>query len=465
MKVYPGVTIGDMGPKMGLNGLDNGWIQFKNYRAPKSCLLNKYADVTPEGKYVAKASKKRRHGINLGTLSVGRIGIIGQACDSLQLATTIAIRYAAVRKQFGPTDEEEWPLLEYPTHQWRLFPYVAACYVIDHFQRSLYHNFLNFIGELHYGGGASDEMDALGAEIHSLSSAGKAVSGWMARDGVQEAREACGGHGYLKASRLGDLKNDLEPILTYEGDNNVLLPQASNFILKVYQEKLEGKSVDTSMATCEFLKYDSSLKDLQVDVSDIESLLQVFQRLASYLTRITDDALQSKLEANGGDNFRAKTQSNVYYMRSLAIVYYEVNAAKSFYEDVVKGAAASPEADVLRKMCHLYLLWSLEKQLVNLCHASDGQVTAQLIDQIRSKLLSLCAELKNEVVSLVDTYSPPDFVLNSVLGHSDGKIYEHLFEAMTQNEPTYATPPYQDEFGKTVATADVCASPQLKSKL
>lgn len=43
-------------------------------------------------------------------------------------------------------------------------------------------------------------MRSVGPEIHALSSGMKPVAGWLARDGIQECREACGGHGYLQGA-------------------------------------------------------------------------------------------------------------------------------------------------------------------------------------------------------------------------------------------------------------------------
>lgn len=44
-------------------------------------------------------------------------------------------------------------------------------------------------------------------------------------------------------------------------------------------------------------------------------------------------------------------------------------------------------------------------------------------EYISEAILLLCSKLKDEAVSLVDALSPPDFILNSVLAQSDGKVY------------------------------------------
>lgn len=55
-----GVTVGDLGEKIGLNGVDNGFVMFNNYHIPRTALLNKSSDVTPEGKYVSKVKDESK---------------------------------------------------------------------------------------------------------------------------------------------------------------------------------------------------------------------------------------------------------------------------------------------------------------------------------------------------------------------------------------------------------------------
>jgi len=67
----------------------------------------------------------RRFGLQLGSLSGGRISVSFHANSAAMLGLTIGIRYACVRKQFGLPKQPELSIIEYPLVQHRLMVCMA----------------------------------------------------------------------------------------------------------------------------------------------------------------------------------------------------------------------------------------------------------------------------------------------------------------------------------------------------
>lgn len=91
---------------------------FNNYRIPRENLLNKTGDVTPDGQYESVFGDPTKIlGAALESFSAGRIGIMQESSNTLADAIVIAVRYAAVRKQFGQDiNGPEMPIIEYQLH-------------------------------------------------------------------------------------------------------------------------------------------------------------------------------------------------------------------------------------------------------------------------------------------------------------------------------------------------------------
>src|SRR6185437_12099025 len=121
--VLDGVRIEDCGPKLGLDGVDNGRIWFDHVRIPRENLLDRYATVSQEGVYHSDIeSPTKRFFSMVGTLIQGRVSVCGAAINASKVALAIAVRHATTRRQFGPPDGDEVTLMTYRTHQRRLLP-------------------------------------------------------------------------------------------------------------------------------------------------------------------------------------------------------------------------------------------------------------------------------------------------------------------------------------------------------
>jgi acyl-CoA oxidase len=233
----PGVTTSDCDYKGGLVGVDNGRIMFNQVRVPRENLLNKFADVAPDGTYSSPIDNpNRRFFTMLGTLVRGRITVAGSAAQAARVAIDIAVRYALQRRQFGaPGEDREVPIMDYLVHQRRLLPLIAHSYALQFAQNEL-------VAKLHDQDTAEVRDLEEQRELEGRAAGIKAISTWHASAAIQEAREACGGAGYLTENRLVTLRADSDVFTTFEGDNHVLLQLLAKQLLTGYNDDIKGMS-------------------------------------------------------------------------------------------------------------------------------------------------------------------------------------------------------------------------------
>lgn len=233
--MLPGIKSEDDGVKGGLNGIDNGRLAFEHVRVPRFNLLDRYGQVAPDGTYTSDiASPGRRFFTMLGALVQGRVSLDGAATVGTALALHIALTYANQRRQFDSgTGTEEVVLLDYGKHQRRLLPLLAQNYAQFFAHDELLKKFDGVFS------GRTDTPDER-EDLETLAAALKPLSTWNALATIQEAREACGGAGFLAENRFVGLHQDLDVYVTFEGDNNVLLQLVGKRLLSDFAKQFKG---------------------------------------------------------------------------------------------------------------------------------------------------------------------------------------------------------------------------------
>jgi acyl-CoA oxidase len=417
----PGIRIEDCGEKLGLEGVDNGRIWFSNVRVPRDNLLNRYADVDDDGKYVSPIENvNRRFFTMVGTLVQGRVSVGGASITASKVALTTAIRYALKRRQFGPPGgDEEALLLDYRAHQRRLMPLLAKTYALHFVQETL-------IGELHRVF-TTDAPDRDRRKLEGLAAGVKAIATWHATETIQTCREACGGAGYLSENRFADLKADTDVFTTFEGDNTVLLQLVAKGLLTDYSARfgdlsqlemvrfVGAQAFDTVVERSLARQLIGALLDVVPSSEDEPAVeerafhLQLFRGREEHVLGGVARRLKRGLD-DGHDSFTVFNECQDHVLEA-ARAHVDRLILEAFVA-AVDRCDEGPLRDTLGSLCDLYALSTIEEQRG--WYFEHSRMSAPQSKAITRCVNRLCGELRENARTLVDAFAIPEGLLGPI---------------------------------------------------
>jgi acyl-CoA oxidase len=425
--VREGVRIEDCGEKMGLNGVDNGRIWFDHVRVPRDALLNRYGEVREDGSYSsAIENANRRFFTTIGALVQGRVCISGASISATKSALTIAVRHGLRRRQFGPPDEEEIPILDYGPQQRRLMPLLAKTYALHFAQAELTERF-------HAVFSASDPEERERRQLESLAAGLKATSSWHATETIQTCRECCGGAGYMSVNRFAALKADTDVFTTFEGDNTVLMMLVAKGVLTDYKDHfaeldprgtvvfVAGQAVETVLERAFARKIAQVIADFVPTSDDTGDLLERDPQIELFRWR------EGHITASVARRFkRGLDEDHDAFEVFRAVQSHAVDAARAHIDRVILESFARAiegcEDESLRAalglVSDLYALSEVESE--SGFYQEHGRLTGPRCKAITREVNRLCNEVRGVSGMLVDAFGIPDQVLAAPIGLRDG---------------------------------------------
>uniref|UniRef100_A0A8D8IPR5 Acyl-coenzyme A oxidase n=1 Tax=Culex pipiens TaxID=7175 RepID=A0A8D8IPR5_CULPI len=410
-----GLEIGEIGHKVGFNGVNNGFLGFKNFRIPRSNMLMKNAKLLRDGTYQKPISSV----LNYGTMVFVRVMITRNMAQLLAKAATIAVRYSCVRRQsvIDP-NKPEVQVIDHQTQQVKLLPQIAKAIALKLTADNLWKMYEATQVDLETGN--TDRLP----ELHAMACCLKAVSSADTAAGVEVCRLSCGGHGYLTSANFLSMYGLATAASTYEGENTVLYLQTARYLVKVWNQALKGQRL---MPTVRYLEQYATKPAKRFAWSDSTPvIIEAFQAVTANRLRLANEHIQQRVKA-GRTPQEATNETGLELVR-LAEIHCRGFILQSAYAAIEQACqtASQPLREVLREICRLVVYdeaLRITGDLLRFTTMSDPDLV-----ELQRKYEASLGAIRPNAVSIVDAFDYPDFILGSTLGAYDGNVYERLFE-------------------------------------
>lgn len=435
-EILPGVVVEDMGHKMGLNGIDNAKLAFDNVKIPRENMLDRFAQIDGQGNYHTEVQGNARSRFlkTADQLLSGRICIASMSQGSSKGLLAIATEYSCSRLSTNPTTgESSTPIMAFNLQQRSLIPMLAKTIAIETALQEVKQNW-----KLNRQGQPKNSHHSLIAQCCAI----KAYSGWHANRVANEARERCGGQGFLSANRFGLAVTGTHSSITAEGDNSVLMMKTVSELgqdlkkNKRYQEDtgrvflfaevfsrpilgyLLRKTLSASSPLSQFnLEKDSNMKtlaqytqilsfrynQLMVKLGEAQKLTGEDKDFIKMVEKDEETAYKKRI------GYHKTVTDNQQLIQRTALAWTELFVASQMMKRI-SAFASNPEIiedykdetiQLLEKLCELYMIDCVKNDagfFTKFFHGND------FVDNVNKRMDILCDRISPDVLGIIDSF-------------------------------------------------------------
>jgi len=366
--------------------LDNGITLLRDVVVPRHHLLTGLeSTLHDDGRFESRiASPRQRFLSAMGRVQAGRVCFTSAAVATLRAATWIAMRYSVQRLASAP-GLRTIPIYRYRNVQTDLFGALASAYALTFAVRAI---------QQRYKRRAAESDNDTFRWVATL----KAVATAEANDALLRLRERCGAVGMLTANRLVEFLNQVQGVITAEGDNQLMLLKCGR---QLWDE-----------CPAPYERTPAMLSDISTCTA--RELLELFRTREARTLLALRRSVRASLQTTR-NSFSVWNQ-NVNVTIAAATAHGLRIVAESFFHAL--GETRNPQA--AHWLGRLFLLWGIGHLERNAgWYLVWGCLTKDCAARLPQAKDQLCAELEPHAMVLADAFDFDNTELQAPIADDD----------------------------------------------